>query len=983
MTGRMRAALAVLTVVIAAARPAPAFAQDRVDAYVGRTIAGIELRIEGKPEASAPLLALVDIKPGERVSIEGMRRVAARFMQLPRFQNVTVLVEEQPSGVRLVFDLEPSHPIDKLEFPGEPGLSPADLDKAVRDQFGGLPSLEQVNDVEDAVLRYLVNEGFPAAQVSATVVPTHDPDRATLVVHVTAGPRTTIASLPPIRGASPLSREDVLSRLGLQVGQPFRLRALLVEETKLRVSLRSQGFYTANVSHQTQSSEDRSQVDLLLIVDAGPKVRLAVDGDELPGKLEDFVAVDRERSVDPDLLDASRDAITRALKREGYWKAQVTYVRGQPSPAEILITFRIDRGRRYRVDRLELPSGLHLTAEDMKGLVGLQSKTWFSEETVDNNLLQIRRLYVLRGYHKVTLDRKFQEVDNGSAQEAGIVILPNITEGPRADVVAVTFDLGDAPQVPATDLRAAMLLKEGVPFVPAFVPGDRERLQAYYDSLGFLNATVRVSSTLNTDETAATLAVLAREGPRVVVGEITVVGNRKWSQEDILRELPLKTGMPYSEAARLESQGRLSDLEFRNVRVAADPRLPGESQVRITVYVEESGTVTLAWGGGGEVASRPRVNASGAVEDIVEVSPRAFIELGRRNFGGRNRSINFFSRVGLKQRASIDEETQQSNGGFTEYRVTGAYRERHVFRTEADFLAGITFEQAARTNYSYLRRVFNADLARPLSARTTISGRYTWEFTRVFDNILPPEDQPLIDRLFPQVRLSILSGTLFWNGKTTPSLGHQLSTSIDFALPGLGSEVGFVKNFSSASTVRALGQSGKYALALRAQLGLAQGFQRDVPRLDDNGNPLTDDDGHPIRDQIADLPASHRFYAGGSSTVRGFQVDRLGVQEILNDDGLSNGGNGLLVFNAEIRAQVGKLFDRNLGVVGFMDAGNVFNRAEDIDVKRLRPTAGFGVRYDSWIGPLRLDVGYKLDRYVFRNTKEKRWEFYLSLGEIF
>ena len=108
----------------------------------------------------------------------------------------------------------------------------------------------------------------------------------------------------------------------------------------------------------------------------------------------------------------------------------------------------------------------------------------------------------------------------------------------------------------------------------------------------------------------------------------------------------------------------------------------------------------------------------------------------------------------------------------------------------------ITFEQAARTNYSYLRRVFNADLARPLSARTTISGRYTWEFTRVFDNILPPEDQSLIDRLFPQVRLSILSGTLFWNGRTTQGHGHQLSTSIDFALPGLGSEVGFVKNFS-------------------------------------------------------------------------------------------------------------------------------------------------------------------------------------------
>ena len=67
---------------------------------------------------------------------------------------------------------------------------------------------------------------------------------------------------------------------------------------------------------------------------------------------------------------------------------------------------------------------------------------------------------------------------------------------------------------------------------------DRDRLQEHYESLGFLNATVRVSPTLNAEETAATVAVLAREGAQVLVGEITVVGNTDWSQEDILRELP-------------------------------------------------------------------------------------------------------------------------------------------------------------------------------------------------------------------------------------------------------------------------------------------------------------------------------------------------------------------------------------------------------------------------------------------------------------
>ena len=81
-------------------------------------IAAVELRIEGKPERRPRCSRSSTSSPASGSRFEGWRRVAARFMRLPRFQNVTVFVEDQPSGVRLVFDLEPSHPIDKLDFPG-------------------------------------------------------------------------------------------------------------------------------------------------------------------------------------------------------------------------------------------------------------------------------------------------------------------------------------------------------------------------------------------------------------------------------------------------------------------------------------------------------------------------------------------------------------------------------------------------------------------------------------------------------------------------------------------------------------------------------------------------------------------------------------------------------------------------------------------------------------------------------------------------
>ena len=87
--------------------------------------------------------------------------------------------------------------------------------------------------------------------------------------------------------------------------------------------------------------------------------------------------------------------------------------------------------------------------------------------------------------------------------------------------------------------------------------------------------------------------------------------------------------------------------------------------------------------------------------------------------------------------------------------------------------------------------------------------------------------------------------------------------------------------------------------------------------------------------------------------------------------------------HAELRATVGKLWNRNLAVVAFVDSGNVFHRVSELDLARLRTTVGFGTRWDSPLGPLRLDFGFKTDRMVFRNGPERRWEFHLSIGEVF
>src|SRR5262249_59503810 len=106
---------------------------------------------------------------------------------------------------------------------------------------------------------------------------------------------------------------------------------------------------------------------------------------------------------------------------------------------------------------------------------------------------------------------------------------------------------------------------------------------------------------------------------------------------------------------------------------------------------------------------------------------------------------------------------------------------------------------------------------------------------------------------------------------------------------------------------------------------------------------------------------------------------------IITDQGLSLGGNGLVVLNLELRTRVFRLSGKDVSVVTFVDGGNVFPNASDTSLKQLRGTVGFGFRYNSPLGPIRLDYGFKLTRLPFGTSGvlEPGWTWHLSVGEAF
>jgi outer membrane translocation and assembly module TamA len=156
----------------------------------------------------------------------------------------------------------------------------------------------------------------------------------------------------------------------------------------------------------------------------------------------------------------------------------------------------------------------------------------------------------------------------------------------------------------------------------------------------------------------------------------------------------------------------------------------------------------------------------------------------------------------------------------------------------------------------------------------------------------------------------------------------------------------------------------RLVVAGAVRVGLARGFEQRV------GDEVV----------VADLPASERFFAGGSTTVRGFQIDKLGASNTITEAGFPRGGDAMLILNVELRATVW----RDLGLVGFLDGGNVFARVADFDLAELRASPGFGLRYRSPIGPIRVDLGFKLrPRELSPGNFESRTAFHISVGHAF
>lgn len=227
----------------------------------------------------------------------------------------------------------------------------------------------------------------------------------------------------------------------------------------------------------------------------------------------------------------------------------------------------------------------------------------------------------------------------------------------------------------------------------------------------------------------------------------------------------------------------------------------------------------------------------------------------------------------------------------------------------------------------------------------TLSYSYRFDRDHTFDTAASRDDPFAFDIT---VNIARLTGSAAWDTRDDPvdtTRGSLFSSNLEFAPEAAGSEFRFIRYVAQAYSFRPW---RGVVLASAGRLGGAR----------------------PLGGQ--ELLFSERFFAGGAGTVRGVAEDSLGARDFL---GLPRGGQGLLVLNEEVRVPI----YRWVRGVGFVDAGNVFERASDIGLGNLVGSIGFGLRVSTPFALLRADFARPV--WGPLDQRSGRWTF--GIGHAF
>ncbi len=576
------------------------------------------------------------------------------------------------------------------------------------------------------------------------------------------------------------------------------------------------------------------------------------------------------------------------------------------------------------------------------GFLPWSRKRFFDRPEFDRDVQRIEAYYADRGYPRANVVGVDVELNDAKDK---VAITVDINEGEPTIVEAVILDGFSIPADHLERLKARLPIVEGKPRDQRFILASHDMSVGELRDHGFPYGSVRVVERQGSTETRVALTIAADTGPQAVFGAITIEGDVSVDEDVIRRELAFREGDLYQLSRITETQRRIYSLElFQFVNVTT--RLPEDRapQVPVVVTVAEGKhrRLQLAGGYGSEEKARGRINwrhvnfGGGARTGEVEAKASSLEQGLRGSF-----VEPYLLQRGLSLRMS--GSTWWANEPVYEYRSSGG----RIGLSKDFSRAGVGGERGVRN---------------------TLSATFIQEYENYTINPTVLEDVTFRDELI----------ALGLDPETGRGTGTVAAIELDFerntAAQPLDPRQGYLVNahiekatpFLLRGTFRYTELSGE----VRGYVPLGSRFVwANRARSGTLAGP-----------SAALIPFYKRYFVGGSSSVRGwgrYQVSPL------TPAGQPIGGRTMMEVSTEARFNIrGKL-----GGVLFVDGGNVWTGPWEVRVSELRWAVGPGIRYDTPIGPMRVDIGTQLnpiEGLVIDGKEAKRkWRVHFSIGQAF
>lgn len=880
----------------------------------------------------------------EKLSLEQLDDII-RFLQLkPQYQNIRILDDGGNTPYHL--DFIRTRRIAKIKISGNKKL----LDTETENIFGVKPGdvFDQTSLVEggEKIRQAYHDLGFLNAVVDIEM-PTESDDLVALNLKITENRQTKIRNIVLQSPNQELNRQ-LLKKLRTSVDDPFTESSLNEIQAKARRFLKeSRHVRTDLVGPTMEYSSDESEVTLSYRLEKVDKYSFHYDGVHFLKikDLENALDLDNFYSGNPTVGLELSQKIRNYYLAKGYARAEVTFEESEnKTPFQKKVTFNINEGPQIKVAKINIAGRFSKSENYYVNFVEKHSSKligdgFYNKEDLDTGIKNLVLELQNEGYLQAKLISTRTQYNK---EKDAIFLYINLDEGPLTQIEAVDFDGNNA--FSAEDLLNVTKLRAG-PLKLGQIEEAIAHLKEFYHENGYIEMLLLNEKedlvTYDETNTKASLHFKIFEGPQVRVAAIILQGNDFTKDSVIQKELEFSQGellTPHKveeSVARLQRTGFFSTVEIATLE---QKTTVANRTVVIKVVEREPGLFTLG---------------AGATNERT-LTLRGYTAIAYRNLLGTGRGISL----------RLEGNYNVTDIKYLERRIVFGYLEPYLLGSRLRGRINITHSRTV-TDYE-LRQVTEVQ-----SFTYSVEKDFTSNILGIWDiwSLASIKDFG-VDERYPfgvtTQEIAATGPTLdldFRDNPFNPTRGTFTRWNAEYASPKIGSTptIEFWRSTLSFTHYSNVGEFQKQPVIWANQI--RGGYLKNLS-TDTHGGIPWDKKG---------------FTLGGQSTIRGYES---GTQEVFpnrHDLALQTSDrtyylttdSTMYLLKSELRFPV----YGNMGGAIFYDGGSVQIQGLTFE-DAYRDSTGFGVRYNTPVGPLSLEMAWKLHA----RPGEAPWRIHLSIG---